>query len=201
MKEVYLKEIAKINIGISITRAKERKYENGIKSKFISPKSISNNYIKHEEIEELEVRSTVYKTANKTKIGDILIKTTSPFDTVLIEKEDIGLMYNSFCINVTIVNKEFDKKYIFAYLNTEFIQNKLENKAKSYKTTPISKKDIEEIKIPYIEKEKQQKIGEMYLNILEREKKYKELIKNEKQIIEAIIFKDIILGERKWIEI
>ena len=189
MKEVYLKEILEINVGVSISRVKEKVYEGGIKAKFISPKSISNNFIKDEEIEEIKVRSATYQAIKKTKLGDILIKTTSPFDMVLIDKKHTGLIYNSFCINLNLKNIDFDSKYVFAYLNTEYIQKKLENKAKSYKTTPISKKDIEEIKIPYLNKEKQLLIGEMYLSISEREKMYKELLEKEKQIIETIIFK------------
>lgn len=189
MEEVYLREISKINVGISISRAKEISYEDGIKSKFISPKSISNNSIKDKEIEEIEVRRVVYKATKKTNIGDILIKTTYPFNAVLIDKGHTELMYNSFCINVTIDSNDFDAKYIFALLNTKFIQNKLENKVRAYRTTPISKKDIEEIKIPKLKKEEQLQIGEMYINTLEREQTYKELIEKEKQIVEEMIFK------------
>ncbi|MCI8548880.1 MAG: restriction endonuclease subunit S, partial [Bacilli bacterium] len=158
MEEFYIKEIAKTNIGISRTRAEE-KNENGIIVKFISPKAISNNSIKAEEIEQIKVQKRIYETAKKTKKGDILIKTTTPFEIVLINEEYAGLMYNSFCINLTVENLKFSEKYIYAYLNTEFIKNKLQNRAKSYRTTPISKIDIGEIKIPYIEKEKQIIIG------------------------------------------
>ena len=140
MEEFYIKEIAKTNIGISRTRAEE-KNENGIIVKFISPKAISNNSIKAEEIEQIKVQKRIYETAKKTKKGDILIKTTTPFEIVLINEEYAGLMYNSFCINLTVENLKFSEKYIYAYLNTEFIKNKLQNRAKSYRTTPISKID------------------------------------------------------------
>lgn len=193
MKEKEIKEIKEISdmiIGIPITRIKERRYEDGIEIGFINPKSINNNRIIDEEIERLEISNKIYQS-RKTRENNILIKTTSPFDMVLIDKKHENLMYNSFCINITITDKMFDERYVFAYLNTRFIKEKLENKAKSYKTTPISKRDIEEIKIPYIEKEKQELIGELYINTLEKEEIYTKLIKNEKQITETIIIEEI----------
>jgi len=55
-------------------------------------------------------------------------------------------------------------------------------------TTPISKKDIEEIKIPIYNMEKQKMIGKLYIELLERQKKYREMLFIEKDIIEEIIF-------------
>lgn len=190
MEEKTIKEISNINIGLPITRLKKREYEDGIEVGFINPKAINNNRIIDQEIEKLEISSQTYQK-RKTKESNILIKTTTPFDIVLIDKEHENLMYNSFCINIVITDSIFDARYVFTYLNTKFIKDKLENKAKSYKTTPISKRDIEEIKIPYIEKEKQEMIGKLYINSLEKEQMYTKLIKNEKDIIETLVIEAI----------
>ena len=144
MEKIKLKKETNMSIGIPITRIKEKTYEDGIEVGFITPKSINSNRIIDKEIEKLEISKQTYEV-RKTKKNDILIKTTSPFDIVLIDEEHEGLMYNSFCINITLKSNTFDAKYIFAYLNTNYVKNKLESKARSYKTTPMSKKDIEEI--------------------------------------------------------
>ncbi len=191
MKEVILKEVASIGVGVSMSRIKEkdRIYENSKEVRFINPKSICKNKIKDKEIEIVSIEQSNDKV-KMTQINDILVKTTSPFDAVLIDKKHEGLLYNSFCINITIQADLIDSSYVFAFLNTAFVRNKLEKRARSYKTTPISKKDIEEIKIPYYDREKQELIGKLYLKTIEKEKQYEELIQRDKDIIEEIIFKE-----------
>ena len=187
MEEICLNKVAQISVGNANTRLKEKIYEDGIEIKFITPKSIKNNFIEDKEIEKMNLRREDIKIRT-TQENDIIVKTTTPFDVVFIDKKHEGLLYNSFCINITVDSEIMDSKFLFAFLNTKFIKNKLENKAKSYKTTPISKKDIEEIKIPYLEKEKQELIGKLYINIIEKEKIYNQMIQKEKEIVEEIIF-------------
>ena len=95
----------------------------------------------------------------------------------------------SFCIDMTVSSEELESTYLFAFLNSKWIRNKLENKVRSYRTTPISKKDIEEIKIPILTKKQQKLIGKLYLNVMEKEKIWKRMIENEKDTIETIILK------------
>ena len=90
---------------------------------------------------------------------------------------------------MTVSSEELESTYLFAFLNSKWIHNKLENKVRSYRTTPISKKDIEEIKIPILAKEQQKLIGKLYLNVMEKEKIWKRMIENEKDTIETIILK------------
>lgn len=188
MEEKCLKEIAQIKVGMSISRIKEKNSLNGVEQKIITPRAIQQNEIIDAELEIIKLEEDDHKL-RKTKKDDIILKTTSPFDVVLIDEEHEGLFYNSFCIDMTVCSKEIESTYLFAFLNTNWIRNKLENKARSYRTTPIARRDIDEIKIPILEKEQQKLIGELYLNVMEKEKNGKQLIENEKDMIETIILK------------
>ncbi len=188
MEEKYLKEMVQTNVGMSISRIKEKSNQEGIEQKIITPRAIQQNEIKDAELEMIKIENDDHKL-RKTKKGDIIVKTTSPFDVVLIDEQHEGLFYNSFCIDMTVSSEELESTYLFAFLNSKWIHNKLENKVRSYRTTPISKKDIEEIKIPILAKEQQKLIGKLYLNVMEKEKIWKRMIENEKDTIETIILK------------
>ncbi len=188
MEEKYLKEMVQTNVGMSISRIKEKSNQEGIEQKIITPRAIQQNEIKDAELEIIKIENDDHKL-RKTKKGDIIVKTTSPFDVVLIDEQHEGLFYNSFCIDMTVSSEKLESTYLFAFLNSKWIRNKLENKVRSYRTTPISKKDIEEIKIPILTKEQQKLIGKLYLNVMEKEKIWKRMIENEKDTIETIIFK------------
>ncbi len=188
MEEKYLKEMVQTNVGMSISRIKEKSNQEGIEQKIITPRAIQQNEIKDAELEIIKIENDDHKL-RKTKKGDIIVKTTSPFDVVLIDEQHEGLFYNSFCIDMTVSSEKLESTYLFAFLNSKWIRNKLENKVRSYRTTPISKKDIEEIKIPILKKEQQKLIGKLYLNVMEKEKIWKRMIENEKDTIETIIFK------------
>ncbi len=188
MEEKYLKEMVQTNVGMSISRIKEKENQEGIEQKIITPRAIQQNEIKDAELEIIKIENDDHKL-RKTKKGDIIVKTTSPFDVVLIDEQHEGLFYNSFCIDMTVSSEELESTYLFAFLSSKWIRNKLENKVRSYRTTPISKKDIEEIKIPILKKEQQKLIGKLYLNVMEKEKIWKRMIENEKDTIETIIFK------------
>ncbi len=188
MEEKYLKEMVQTNVGMSISRIKEKENQEGIEQKIITPRAIQQNEIKDAELEIIKIENDDHKL-RKTKKGDIIVKTTSPFDVVLIDEQHEGLFYNSFCIDMTVSSEELESTYLFAFLNSKWIRNKLENKVRSYRTTPISKKDIEEIKIPILTKEQQKLIGKLYLNVMEKEKIWKRMIENEKDTIETIILK------------
>ncbi len=188
MEEKYLKEMVQTNVGMSISRIKEKSNQEGIEQKIITPRAIQQNEIKDAELEIIKIENDDHKL-RKTKKGDIIVKTTSPFDVVLIDEQHEGLFYNSFCIDMTVSSEELESTYLFAFLNSKWIRNKLENKVRSYRTTPISKKDIEEIKIPILTKKQQKLIGKLYLNVMEKEKIWKRMIENEKDTIETIILK------------
>ena len=127
MREIFLKDLAEISVGVSISRMRDKSLNNGNIEKYITPKSINKNSINDREIENIFVGDEVNKI-KRTKIDDILIKTTTPFDSVLIDEDHQGLIYNSFCINLTLKLDLVDSKYIYAILNTSYIRSKLEKR-------------------------------------------------------------------------
>ncbi len=187
MEERYLKDIAQIKVGMSISRMKEKISEVGIEQKVITPRAIQHNGIKDKELEIIKIKNDMINL-RKTQKDDIILKTTSPFDIVLIDEKHEGLFYNSFCLDITVFSKEMESAYVFAVLNSKRIKDKLENKVKSFRTTPISKKDMDQIKIPFLEKEKQKLIGELYLNIMKKQNTWEQLVANEKEMVEMTIF-------------
>ena len=108
MEEICLNKVAQISVGNANTRLKEKIYEDGIEIKFITPKSIKNNFIEDKEIEKMNLRREDIKIRT-TQENDIIVKTTTPFDVVFIDKKHEGLLYNSFCINITVDSEIMDK--------------------------------------------------------------------------------------------
>ena len=75
----------------------------------------------------LEVRLKKTPLENKmTKMNDIVIKLSSPYDCALVTEEEEGLLVPSYCAIISGINEEhINIKYLVGYLNSDYAREKM----------------------------------------------------------------------------
>lgn len=125
------------------------------KVKVIVPKAISNGCIEHSELGDAILTKEVDST-RITKVGDIVIKLSTPYDAACIDEQSTGLVVTSFCAIISGVPKQYCPEFLTAYLNTSSVTEML-RKSTSGLTIPLLRvNDLKALQIPDVEYEMQQ---------------------------------------------
>lgn len=193
MKEnTTLSEIFEINTGLVLSR-KESKTDAYIAYKQISLKSINDEgFILESELEEFRSQEEI-KSKYITKIGDIVIRLTTPYTVVSITKETEGLLVNSYCAILRSKFSNISSKYIAIYLNSGKLIEQFRKEAIGSIVQIIKISSLKNYVIDYIPNEKKQ-IEVVKLNELLQE----EILIYEELLEEKYLFKKGII--RKLLE-
>ena len=118
-----------------------------------------------------------------TKSGDIIICSKPPYNVVLIDSDNEGILVPSNFI--ILRNADIDKEYLYNYLNLLGSNMKFDKKDEN---TNITKTDIEQVKI-IIDDKKIKKISELCSKINKRQKAYGKLLDNDQELIKMVYLK------------
>lgn len=178
MSMVKIEEVAEIFSGqimSRITQADGKDGDNTYLFKIIVPKAISSEgLILESEIQNEQVK-IIPDERRITKLGDIVIKLSTPFDSATITEKFVGCLVPSFCAIIRHSEK-IDNDYLQAFLNSRFCKEQLKAKVAGAVMTILSIGKIGDVNIPLPGLEKQREIGTNYRLVQKRIAIVKEII-------------------------
>lgn len=190
VKELFLNDIENIEIiGGQITSRVEAKTESEAlgEIKVLIPKAINKGIVEKDSLGSLTYR-TIIDEKKITKKGDIVIKLTTPYDSCLITEEDEGLLVPSFGLIIRTDDKFLSKKYLVAFLNSNYCINQLKNMVLGTVMPVLSTGSIKKIKIMVPSIEVQNEIGDTFTKVIEKEKLFKKIIDLEYEKLDSLIY-------------
>lgn len=151
------------------------------------PKAMVNGCIDHNALAE-EKLTALPDNDRYTKEGDIVIKLSTPYDSVIITKEDEGLLVTSFCAIIRGLDPD-TARYLIAYLNsTEF--NALAKASTSGSIVIVlALSFLKECLIPLPPLDEMKKIGDEYARILELKRTFDDVYSLSRKKIDLTITK------------
>ena len=128
----------------------------------IIPKAINyDGTISEKELpeEKLKVAADEKRT---TKVGDIVLKLSTPYDAAIIEEDSKNCIVPSFC--AIIRTSEIDKYFLLAFLNSSYCKDQIKAMVAGASMTVVSIGKISNIQMPLPSEEEQIRIGINYRN-------------------------------------
>lgn len=154
-------------------------------------KSISNGKIDTEYIQRINVSKRVQD--NKlTKYGDIIIKMSTPYDSVFIEKEFENMIVPSFCCLIRgTQNQMVDPYYLVGYLNSALAKEYLFTSNSASAASLLKIRDIKKLPVPLPEITEQRAIGKVFQVCSERQVLLAKMMTHEMRMAENIIMDSV----------
>lgn len=181
-----LNELATINTGLVTARKQDRMPSNdSLKYKMLNLKAINDKgYIEDYLLEDFWAKERL-KSGYLTRAGDIIVRLTTPFTAILIDKEHIGLIIPSHFVVIRTDSNQILPEYLNWFLNTDKVRQELYQNLSSTMIGTVKPKVYACLEIDLIPLEEQKKIAELYrlskkeLRLLEQMRVQKELYYKE----------------------
>lgn len=184
----------KLISGQIIRRITAKEGETYVKiSQVLLPKAMNNGCITHELL--VEEKLTAEPDPERiTRNGDIVIKLSTPYDSVIVGPDDEGLLVTSFCAIIRGLPSNI-ARYLVAYLNsTEF--NALARASTSGSIVIVlALSFLKECLIPIPSKEEMERVSNDYAKLLDMKKTFDEVYELSKKKLDLAITK--LSGEDK----
>ena len=191
--KIKLNDIAEIKTGLVLNRKKadmskdQKLYYSVVSLKSFNVDAIYDNTFADEFISNEQIKEDY-----QVKQGDILLRLREPNFAVYIDKEYENLIYPSLMVRVKIQDNRFDPQFIAHYLNSNTVKKALSSELSGTTIPMIKVADVNEIKIPLINLDKQKKIVE-YIKLVHKENDLLQNLINEKQKYSKEIFETLAL--------
>ena len=192
-KLVSLKECNIKLIGGQIMSRITTKFEDSEKYgeiKVVIPKSIcADGTVNIDDLAE-ETLKVAPDEKRITKVDDIVLKLSTPYDAAIIDEDSAGCIVPSFCAIIQYPDT-IDKYYLLAYLNSETCKEQLKQQVAGATITVLSVGKVSNVQIPLIDIEEQKKIGRAYYETQQKLKLLNEIIKLESER-NSIVFNNMV---------
>lgn len=183
-----LGEIADIVSGQNMTRISASSAPERVLRtvKVLIPKAIVEGMVIEDELGDEEITKEI--DAEKcTKVGDIIIKLSSPYDSALIGDGQTGIAIPSFCAAIRLKESTFNKLYLTAVLNTKAVREGLAARVAGSIRPMIRIADLKDLDLPIIPEKDMEDIGKAFLLSGKKKRLLQEMISIEQDIMENII--------------
>lgn len=122
-----------------------------------------------------------------TKLGDIVIKLSTPYDSAIITEEFVGCVVPSFC--AIIRNRsEIKTEYLQAFLSSKLCKEQLRAKVAGTVMTILSVGKIKDIEIPVPDIEEIDEIGRNYIAVQKKIAILKKIVELESKRNDVIFY-------------
>lgn len=197
-KTAKLEELCTIKTGAPTSRAK--KIPEGVEPKDVKvllPRAMQDGAIIDEEL-AIETIGEV-KEENFTHEGDVVIKLSTPYDSVYIDKNHEGIMVTSF--GMVLRKKEdadIDMQYLSMFLNLPQTNAVLQavSIGQSTAMAMLKRQTVADIEVPLPPIKRQEQLAALFQAIQERKRQYMNLIELDEELVTNQMTKTI-WGEEK----
>jgi len=191
--KIKLNDIAEIKTGLVLNRKKaDMSKDHKFYYSVVSLKSFNEDAIYDNTFADEFISNEQIKEDYQVKQGDILLRLREPNFAVYIDKEYENLIYPSLMVRVKLQDSRFDPHFIAHYLNSTIVRRALSTELSGTTIPMIKVADVNEIKIPLINLDKQKKIVE-YLKLAQQENELLQNLINQKQKYSKEIFETLAL--------
>jgi hypothetical protein len=196
-KTARLEELCTIKTGAPTSRAK--KIPEGVEPRDVRvllPRAMRAGSIVDDELVTEAVGEV--KDENFTHEGDVVIKLSTPYDSVYVDKAHEGIMITSF--GMVLRKKadiELDMQYLSMFLNLPQTNRVLQavSTGQSVAMAMLKRRTVADIQVPLIPVERQQKLAALFQATLERRCQYARLIELDKELVTSQMTMSIWGGE------
>lgn len=191
--KIKLNDIAEIKTGLVLNRKKaDMSKDQKLYYSVVSLKSFNEDAVYDNTFADEFISNEQIKEDYQVKQGDILLRLREPNFAVYIDKEYENLIYPSLMVRVKVQDTRFDPHFIAHYLNSTIVRRALSTELSGTTIPMIKVADVNEIKIPLINLDIQQKVVE-YLKLAHQENELLQNLINEKQKYSKEIFETLAL--------
>ncbi len=181
-----LNELATISTGLVTARKQDRMPgKDSLKYKMLNLKAVNDEgYIEDTLLEDFWAKERL-KSGYLTQAGDIVVRLTTPFTAVLIDKEHTGFIIPSHFVVIRTDSRQILPEYLNWFLNEDRVRQELHQNLSSTMIGTVKPKVYACLEIDLITLEEQKKIAELYklskkeLRLLEQMRVQKELYYKE----------------------
>ena len=157
--KIKLNDISEIKTGLVLNRKKaDTSKEQKLYYSVVSLKSFNEDAIYDNTFADEFISNEQIKEDYQVKQGDILLRLREPNFSVYIDKDYENLIYPSLMVRVKIQDNRFDPHFIAHYLNSNIVKKALASEVSGTTIPMIKVADVNEIKIPLINLDKQKNI-------------------------------------------
>ena len=156
-------------------------------AKVLLPKAMDNGCIDHSLLVEEKLISEPDKE-RFTKLGDVVIKLSTPYDSVIIEKDDEGILVTSFCAIIRGLDQP-TARYLTAYFNSTEFNNLAKASTSGSIVIVLAISFLRNCMIPMPKTDEMVRIGNEYHHLLEMQKAFDDVKKFSKRKIDLTISK------------
>jgi restriction endonuclease S subunit len=192
--EIKLSDISEIKTGLVLNRKKaDMSKDKKLYYSVVSLKSFNEDAIYDNTFADEFISNEQIKEDYQVKQGDILLRLREPNFAVYIDKEYENLIYPSLMVRVKIQDSRFDPHFIAHYLNSTIVRRALSTELSGTTIPMINVGNVNEIKIPLIDINKQKKVVE-FLKLAHQENELLQNLINEKQkYITQVVFLQLMV--------
>ncbi len=184
----------KVESGTVLTRVRR---EEGIESTHellvLVPKAISEG-ISLDSLDRInvDINDIASDRIKTTKIGDIVLKLSTPYDSVYVDEAEQGLVIPSyFAVLRGIDSQVIDPKYLAYVLGSTYGKKYLMSLSSGVVNAMIKLRDILTIPIPMLPLEEQEILGNLYSAFWQKRAAMKVYLANEEALMNTIIIDSI----------
>ncbi len=191
--KIKLNDIAEIKTGLVLNRKKaDMSKDQKLYYSVVSLKSFNEDANYDNTFADEFISNEQIKEDYQVKQGDILLRLREPNLAVYIDKKYENLIFSSLMVRVKIKDNRFDPQFIAHYLNSNTVKKALSSELSGTTIPMIKVADVNEIKIPLTNLDKQKKIVE-YLKLAHQENELLQNLINQKQKYSKEIFETLAL--------
>lgn len=167
----------------------EKNAENTLNMKVLMPKAVSDG-IDMSATDLITVDETLLaeKRIKTTDLEDVVLKLTTPYDSVMIQEEEMGFVIPSyFAVIRNFDLRIINPKYLAFFLSSTYAKNYLFSVTTGASTAMLKIRDVLSIPVPMLPREEQEMLGDMYLAFCNKRAALKKYLASEEAMMDAII--------------
>lgn len=186
-----LGDFCRIMTGAPLSRAKKlASGDEGVSVQVLIPRAMEDGRIIDSELAQEKISKI--KKDLFTKEGDIIVKASTPYDCVYIDKVHEGILVTSFGIILRAKSSDaVDMRYLITFLSQPHIKEKLQNMSIGVTIQLIKKAAISSLAVPVVSKKQQQKLAALYDNTQVRREQCLKLIEASEKLLKAEFSKTV----------
>ncbi|MDO4874738.1 MAG: restriction endonuclease subunit S [Campylobacter sp.] len=192
---IKISDISDIKTGLVLNRKKaDKNVDEKFRYKVVSLKSFNENALFDDTFADEFISNEQISEEYKVSRGDILLRLREPNFAVYIDKEYDDLIYSSLMVRIRVKSDIFDPHFVAHYLNSSAVKRALAPDVSGTTIAMIGVASINNIKIPAINLQTQNKIVK-YLDLTREESEILQNLAAQKQKYHKSIFENLIKEE------
>ena len=178
-----IRNVAEIIGGQIMTRVTSEDASDGKPAVMLTTKAVEDGVIDRADLKDVVLVRPV-DDEKYTRIGDVMLKLSTPYDAAYVDEGYDGLVFPSFFV-VIRVSDRVDAQYLTALLNSRYVRRQLQLIQTGVGRPMVRISDIRELQIPEIPLEKMRELGQEYAASCQKRKLLREMEKTERELMEG----------------